>query len=74
MTGELKCVYTQDSGVVTIMVAIDGRKGWARTHTGPHYRNHVRWQHFKIGDVVTGLRWKDEQRGIIDADSDVELL
>ncbi len=35
------------------------------------FRNEALWTDLKIGDLVEGLRWKDEAKGIIDADSPI---
>lgn len=37
------------------------------------FRNEALWAELRIGDYVVGLKWKDESRGIIDADSPVHL-
>jgi hypothetical protein len=35
------------------------------------FRNEALWSDLKIGDHVDGLKWKDEVKGIINADSPI---
>lgn len=35
------------------------------------FRNEALWADLKIGDHVDGLKWKDEAKGIINADSPI---
>jgi hypothetical protein len=35
------------------------------------FRNEALWSGLKMGDHVDGLKWKDEAKGIINADSPV---
>lgn len=35
------------------------------------FRNEALWSDLKIGDHVDGLKWKDEAKGIINADSPI---
>jgi hypothetical protein len=50
----------------------NGSKG--RTYTGPKYKNFVKWRSMKENDVVEGLYWKKEDRGLLDADSPVRRV
>jgi hypothetical protein len=50
-----------------------GEKTYGLTYTGEQYRNYPVWSQFRIGDWVDGLKWKDEKKRIIDADSPVHL-
>jgi hypothetical protein len=47
----------------------DGSFG--RVYTGRNYRNYHNWKDIKIGELVSGLIWYDEVKGIIDGDSPV---
>lgn len=47
----------------------DGSYG--RVYTGPSYRNFHNWRDIQIGELVSGLVWYDEVRGILDGDSPV---
>ncbi len=38
------------------------------------FRNEAVWADLKIGDYVEGLKWKDQSKGIIDADSPVTRI
>jgi hypothetical protein len=49
----------------------DGTYG--RVFSGPKYRNFHNWKDFKIGDMVSGLVWYDEVKGILDGDSPVHI-
>jgi hypothetical protein len=57
--------------ILVLVKLDDGRYG--RTYTGERYRNYHFWRELKVGDHVTGLRWKNERQLIIDADSPVHL-
>ena len=60
-------------GFETLLFKV-GEKKYGRTYTGKRYRNYSTWSQFKIGDEVDGLRWKDERRQIVDADSPAHLI
>ncbi len=47
----------------------DGSFG--RVYTGKSYRNYHNWRDIQIGELVSGLVWYDEIKGIIDGDSPV---
>jgi hypothetical protein len=49
----------------------DGSYG--RIYTGPHYRNYHNWKDLRIGDLVSGLVWYNELKGILDGDSPVHI-
>lgn len=44
---------------------------YGRVYTGEKYRNFHNWKDLQIGDLVSGLVWFDEIKGIIDGDSPV---
>lgn len=46
----------------------------AITYTGEQYRNYTLWKEYKIGDMVDGLRWKDETKNLLDADSPIHFI
>lgn len=64
---------TPSGDFITLLFKL-GEKKYGRTYTGKRYRNYSIWSQFKIGDEVDGLRWKDERRQIIDADSPAHLF
>lgn len=47
----------------------DGSFG--RIYTSPKYRNFHNWKDLRIGDLVSGLLWFDETKGVLDGDSPV---
>jgi len=47
---------------------------YGRTYTGKKYRNYAAWKDLKVDDLIDGLQWKDEKRGIIDADSPMYIV
>ncbi len=49
----------------------DGSFG--RVYTAPNYRNYHNWKDLRIGDLVSGLVWYDEVKGIINGDSPVHI-
>jgi hypothetical protein len=72
MEGEIKRVISSGEFITIIIQIVDGVCG--RTYTSPSFRNYDSWKDLKVGDAVGGLRWKNEERGIVDADSPVYLL
>jgi len=64
-----KLIRITPSGEFITLLFKMGEKKYGRTYTGKRYRNYSIWNQFKIGDEVDGLRWKDERRLLIDADS-----
>jgi len=59
---------------ITIIIRIIKIDKCGRTYTGKNYRNFALWSELKEGDLVDGLKWLDEDRGIIDGDSPVHLV
>lgn len=59
--------------VIMLLLKTENGK-YGRTYTGPKYRNYVHWSDLKIGDDVEGIDWKDEDGGIINADSPVHII
>jgi hypothetical protein len=68
-TGSLKKITQSGDFVTYVFKLSDGSHAF--TFTGPKYRNYANWKHYKIGDIVDGLRWHDEIKKRIDADSPV---
>ena len=50
----------------------DGSYG--RVYTGGKYRNYHNWKDLQIGELVSGLVWYDEVKGILDGDSPVHTF
>jgi hypothetical protein len=71
MKGTIIRVTPSGDYVLVLIQVEDGRYG--RTYTGDRYRNYHFWREMKIGDHITGLRWKREDRLLIDGDSPVHL-
>jgi hypothetical protein len=71
MSGRIVRISPGDSYVLVLIQVEDGRYG--RTYTGERYRNYHFWRELKVGDFITGLKWKKEAQLIIDADSPVHL-
>jgi hypothetical protein len=72
-----KKIYTLKNGVIMITFRIVGAKSkkFIRTYTSPDdFHNYPNWSHLKEGDHVKGLVWVNEEEGIIDGDSPVEIL
>lgn len=63
---------THSGDFVTVLFKL-GVKEYGFTYTGEQYRNYSTWKQFKIGDEVDGLKWNDEKKRRIDADSPVHL-
>ena len=63
---------SNSKGFITLLFKLEGGK-YGRTYTGEQYRNYAVWSQFKIGDWVEDLNWKDESKGLLDADSPVHL-
>lgn len=43
---------------------------WARTDVCPEHGNYQRWKNYlKVGAVLSGLKWKNQQQNMIDGDS-----
>ena len=72
MNGELRRV-TNGGRFQCLLIKFENGK-WGRTYTGEDFRNFDLWRDFKVGDHITGLKWKDEKKGILDADSPVALI
>lgn len=68
-----KLIHITPSGDFITLLFKLGDKKYGRTYTGEEYRNYAIWRQLKIGDEVNGLQWKNEKRGLIDADSPVHL-
>jgi len=63
---------SDSKGFITLLFKLESGK-YGRTYTGEQYRNYAVWSQFKIGDWVEGLQWKDEKKGLLDADSPAHL-
>lgn len=76
MLGEIRRIISSGEFVTYIVrvqeTETETRIG--RTYTGETYRNYSHWKEFKVGDKIEGVKWKDRDRGIIDADSPVDLM
>ena len=72
LSGVLVRITESDRGFVTLLFKLETGI-YGLTYTGEKYRNYHAWKQLKIGDEVEGLRWKDEKKKIIDADSPVHL-
>lgn len=70
--GEVVRITNSKRGFVTILVRL-ADDSYGITYTGEQFRNYPVWGQLRIGDVVQGLKWKNRQRRIIDADSPVHL-
>lgn len=46
----------------------------ATSYIVKNFRNEALWIDLKVGDHVDGLKWKDESKGIINADSPVSRI
>ncbi len=62
-----------DSGKFTTYLFRLADGGVGRVFTGQNYRNFHNWKDLNIGDVVSGLVWYDEMKGILNGDSPVHL-
>lgn len=72
MSGSIVRITPSGDYVLVLVRLEDGRYG--RTYTGERYRNYYFWRELKVGDLITGLRWKKESQLIIDADSPVHMV
>lgn len=67
MKGEITKIM--DNGkVVTFLIALD-QGGYGRTYSSPQYRNWKKWKSLKVGSRVRDLAWKDQSKGILNADA-----
>lgn len=73
MEGVIKRINEKDS-FVAVLIYLPATKKFGMTYTGTNYRNYVNWSDIKVGDRVSGLSWKDENRKLLDADSPVHLI
>jgi len=73
MEGQIKRIIPSGE-FVTFIIHVKDVQSCSRTFTGQKYRNFAYWRDLKVGDWIAGLRWLDEAKGIIDADSPVYLL
>ena len=69
INGTIKKI-TEVKGGVMYLAHIDG-EGYGRTYSGERYRNYDNWKDLRVGDRVGGLRWKDKEKNLIDADSPI---
>ena len=53
---------------------IDVEGSLARTFIVESFNNSRRWKEIKVGDILDGLVWDDEDSKIIDADSSIAVL
>lgn len=63
---------THTDRYVTYWFTVGNNK--AHTYTGPTYKNYERWKKLHLGEDVEGLKWKDESRLLLDADSPVRAI
>lgn len=72
MKAEITRVIPSGCFVTYIARTENGVNG--RLYTGETFRNYSRWKGLKKGYWVSGVRWKDENKGILDADSLIEVI
>jgi len=73
MDGQIKRIIPSGE-FVTFIIQVKDVRSCSRTFTGQKYRNFAYWRDLKVGDCIAGVQWKNEQKGIVDADSPVYLL
>lgn len=81
MTGEVLKIHplqTSRNGnsFIRITFTLFGGK-WAKTDVCPNFRNYKNWKPViekGVGTKVTGLNWRNEKAGEINADSPVMIL
>jgi len=74
MQGEILRIIPSGDFVTYIVKVSEKSPKTGRTYTGKSFRNYAFWKDFKVGDRISGIGWKNETRGIIDADSLVHLM
>lgn len=66
MQGKVKKVITGPKYNTYVIYMDDGRIG--KTYSSPSFRNYTEWSRVSDGDELENLQWKDEKKGILDAD------
>lgn len=73
MLGQIKRIV-QSGEFITYIILLDDNDCCVRTYTGKQYRNYAYWKDLRIGDRIGGIKWKYQEKEIVDADSPVYLL
>jgi len=72
MSSEIVRIVSSGCFVTYILRLENGESG--RLYTGNGFRNYSNWKGLKVGDRIEGLRWKSEEKRILDADSFIKVL
>jgi hypothetical protein len=72
MKAKITFIRNVPRGIMLVFKLEDGRS--AHTYTGKQYRNYRFWKDLLIGDSIVGLKWEDETKKLISADSVVYPL
>lgn len=72
MQGKVKTIIQFKPKTRTIRIVVNGVE--CKTYIDETNGNSKRWTRVGVGDCLLGLRWFDEEKKIIDADSDIEII
>lgn len=72
MQGKVKTIVQFKPTTRVVKITVSGVEG--KTYIDESNGNSKRWSKVRVGDCLLGLRWFDEGRKILDADSDIEII
>ena len=72
MQGKVKTIVQFKRTTRVLKIVVSGVEG--KTCVDDANGNSRRWSKVKVGDCLLGLKWFDEDRKIVDADSDIEII